>query len=470
MTQLDRVVWHKRRTKSANLPNFPPEVWGLVIRHANLLDYDPLDISKELSFADQFPLRLATYRSAMKIKTTIALVSRQWNTLVQKHLYEFVQIYHPCQAKTLSGLLSQDVHDGSARGLHIRRLHIETPILERCSPIDLRNILDHSPNLCMYSDHHSIQRSLFAESATSLYTPEEILRLVAHPKMRSLSWTSYGDVSFRTRIGPLLTNLSDQLEYLELTYYLSKLHMDPQPVELDNHTTIYLPSLQALKVALDNDAFAILSTWTMPQLKNLSILSSDFSYMGPGFASFLNAYGNNIHQLELRYCSTIVERHYLTTPQHTFQPQSSKSLAKWLPNLREFIFSVDAELHWESPSWIGPHILLPAHPNVEFVGIRNIHVGLCNDPDSAEGKPYFTLYTRICSLLSVDLFPSLRSIRDISEESHNIRTMRPKRRITQFWMNVLERCRDRGVCIEDYAGINITVDSLLASTPKVVAS
>ena len=412
----------------------------------------------------------------MKLKTTIALVSKQWNAFVRIPLYEFVWITHSSQAKALAYVLLlegfNDLMNGCLSGSYIRRLHIETPILERCSPADLRTILDYSPNLCMYSDYHSIQRSLFAETEDPRCTPEEILKLVAHPKMRRLSWTSYGDVPFHIRMGPLLTNLSTQLEYLELSSCFSNLRTDVtdpshrRPLKFDNHMNVCLPSLRALKVSLDNNTFAVLSTWMMPQLENLSVLSSDFSYTGPGFASFLDAHGSKIRQLELGHCSTTVEGYYLTAPQHASQPQSSKSLAERLPNLREFICSADAEWHWQSPDWVAPHILLPTHPTVEFIGIRDIHVRLRSDPDYTEGEPFFPLYTQMCDLLSVNLFPSLRCVRDLSEESHIIRTVKPKPRVNRFWVNVLERYKGRSVRIEDYAGVIITTNDLLrASSP-----
>lgn len=91
------------------------------------------------------------------------------------------------QAKSLARTLLAGAHNSNATrcpsGKYIRRLHIasETPILERCSPINLRTILDHTPYLCMYSDYHSAQRSLFSESTNTRCSSEEILKLVARP-------------------------------------------------------------------------------------------------------------------------------------------------------------------------------------------------------------------------------------------------------------------------------------------------
>ncbi|KAK7689299.1 hypothetical protein QCA50_007090 [Cerrena zonata] len=283
--------------------------------------------------------------------------------------------------------------------------------------------------------------------------------------MRRLSWTSYDNVPFHIRMGPLPIILSAQLEYVELSSWISNVHKeltDPshQLVKRELQMPVCLPSLCALKASLGNTTFAILARWNMPQLQNLSVLSSDFSYTGFGFVSFLEAHGAKIRQLELGHCSTNVAESYLIAPQHASQNQSSMCLAKRLPNLHQFICSADVEWHWQSPDWVAPHILLPTHPTVEFIGIRDLHVRLRNDHDYAVGEPFFPLYTQMCDLLNVDLFPSLRSIRNLSEESHKIRMEKPNPRVTRFWMNVLERYKDRRVWVVDYTGVNITMNTL----------
>ncbi|CAL1710578.1 unnamed protein product [Somion occarium] len=460
---IKRAPRQKQSIKSLRLPDIPAEIWGIVIYHACLLYYDPLDTSNELSFLDESPLRLSTYRDSMKLKTTIALVSKQWNAFVRIPLYEFVWISRAGQAKALARtLLMEYVQGNRSSGEYIRRLHIETPILARCSPVDLRTILDHAPHLFIYSDHHSVQRSCFFDESDPRYSPEEILKLVAHPKMRRLSWTSYGDVPFHLRMSPLLKNLATQLEYLELSSCFPHIRTvfagsSGQVGNFNTQMDVHLPSLRALKVSLDNNTFSVLASWIMPHLTNLSVLSSDFSYTGPGFASFFEAHGAKIRQLELGHCSTIVEEHYLTAPSAHLQNQPPKSLAEWCPNLREFICSAEAEWHWQAPDWIAPHILLPSHPTLELIGIRDLDARLCNDP----GEAYFPLYTQMCDLLQADLFPSLRFIRDLSEHSHELRIVKPSPKVMQFWMRLLERCQERGIWYEDYMGVNITMHSLL---------
>ena len=475
---------HSRRQKPLNaepvrLPHIPPELWGLIIQHACLFDHDPLDTSQDISFLESSSTQLATYRACMSTKRTLSLVSSQWNALTRSFLYEFVWISHAAQAKSLARtLLMEYVANFASSGKFIRRLHIETPALERCAPADLRTILDYSPQLAIYSDHHSVQRNILEDSPDPRCSPEEILKLVAQPKIRRLSWTSYDDVPFELRMAPLVTNVTTHLEYLELSSratHISGFNHTSTTGNFDHlQMNVRLPSLRALKVSLDNNTFAVLASWDMPALTNLSVLSSDFSYTGSGFARFFQAHGGKLAQLELGHSSSLIEEYYLTTPQHlvALQQQNQQHeqppvpLAEWCPNLREFICSADAEWHWQSPDWIAPHILLPAHPRVELIAIRDIDTRLRSDPaanasyDSLDAAtPYFLLSEQISSLLRRDAFPALRFVRDLSQESHRMRT-HPSPRVLQFWKKVVARCAERGVWLEDCTGVNVTQGAL----------
>lgn len=490
------------------LPFIPPEIWGIIIQHACVFNHDPLDTSHELSFLESPSTQLATYRASMATKKSLSLVSHQWNALARTFLYEFVWISRAAQAKSLARtLLMEYVETLPSSGKFIRRLHIETPALERCAPADLRTILDYSPHLYIYSDHHSVQRSIYEDAPDPRCSPEEILKLVAHPKIRRLSWTSYDDVPFELRMAPLGSNLATRLEYLELSSRSSSIpnlstilsgppasaSKDFQHLQMDVH----LPALRALKVSLDNNTFAVLASWDMPNLTNLSVMSSDFSYTGEGFSLFFQAHGAKLTQLELGHSSSALEEYYLTTPQHllVLQQQNQNQqhppipLAEWCPNLREFICSADAEWHWQSPDWIAPHILLPSHPRVELIGIRDINRRLLEDPmtpmdardpyayaadmddklfdalmcDDAD-TPCFPLFEQISSLMRSDAFPALRFVRDLSAESHRLRTVRPHPRVLQFWRKAVSRCAERGVWFEDCTGVNITQRGLRRAT------
>ncbi|KAI9057669.1 hypothetical protein FKP32DRAFT_1583301 [Trametes sanguinea] len=499
------------------LPFIPPEVWGIIIQHACLYHHDPLDTSHELSFLESPSTQLATYRASMHTKKTLSLVSKQWNALARAFLYEFVWISRAAQAKALARtLLMEYVENLPSSGKFIRRLHIETPALERCAPADLRTILDYSPHLYIYSDHHSVQRSMVEDAPDPRCSPEEILKLIAHPKIRRLSWTNYyDDVPFELRMAPLGSNLTTRLEYLELSTRSPNLPnlntiLSGSSSSSSNQfehlqMNVQLPALRALKVSLDNNTFAVLASWDMPSLTHLSVMSSDFSYTGEGFSRFFQAHGAKLIQLELGHSSSALEEYYLTTPQHLLvlqqqnqqqQTQPNVPLAEWCPNLREFICSADAEWHWQSPDWIAPHILLPAHPKVELIGIRDIDTRLLEDPltplhayqpplsssnssSGADGMddalfdalmcadadtPCFPLFEQISSLLRRDAFPALRFVRDLSAESDRLRTARPHPRVLQFWRKVVARCAEHGVWFEDCRGVNITQRALRRAT------
>ncbi|PCH39019.1 hypothetical protein WOLCODRAFT_141050 [Wolfiporia cocos MD-104 SS10] len=463
---------------AAHIPYIPPEIWEIVIKHACLHDHDPIHTSSELSFLESPDTQLASYRSAMRAKLSLAMVSQQWNALSRPYLYEFIWIRRAAQARLLAHTLSYPSFDQDSNGKFLRRLHIETPAFERCSPVDLRSILDHAPNLFIFSDHHSVQRNLLVDDTTDpRCSPEEILKLVVHPKIRRLSWTNYGDAPFQLRMHPLETNLTTRLEFLELSVCspnFSTLFHGSSPHGGRINMNVCLPALRALKVSLDNDTFAALASWNMPRLTNLSVLSSDFSYTDAGFAQFFQSHGAKLRQLELGHSSSLIEEHYLTTPRSVLQMQQSHGtaqalpLADWCPALRQFICSADAAWRWQSPDWIAPHILLPRHPTVEFIGIRDIDARLLHDPDLPTDPdfytPYFPLYEQFCSLLDSDAFPKLKFVRDLSPLSHEMRMVRPHPRVLEFWTRVVKRCRQCEIWLEDYTGMNVGLRNLKQAT------
>ena len=373
------------------------------------------------------------------------------------------------QAKALARtLLTQNIVDGKVpSGLYIRRLHMDTKVLERCAVADIRTILDYAPNLVMYSDFHSVRRHRYDEAPDPRCTPEQMFETLAHPKnqLKRLSWTNYNDDSpFPFHISPVLQRASSSLEYLELS---SSNFYFPPTEDLNAllpSMVVTLPALRSLKVTLDNVTFAVLASWEMPLLANLSVLSTDFSYAGSGFAQFFAAHGAKLHQLELGHSSSLVEEHYLPTS----TPRLSIPLAQWCPNLAEFICSADADWNWQTPDWIAPHILLPTHPHLRMIGIRDMDRRLQFDAegplagDTYNDAPFFPLVEQMASLLRKDAFPKLQFVRDLSRESHAMRNVgRVEGRVLKFWGRVLERCREREVWLEDWTGVNITQRDLL---------
>ncbi|EIM79869.1 uncharacterized protein STEHIDRAFT_135615 [Stereum hirsutum FP-91666 SS1] len=477
-----RVPRHKTSRKGFVNPRaldhcrLPPELWIQIIREATFMTPDPLSTAEDLSFLESSSLQLSSYYAAMRFKTNVSLVSKRWNAFVKVFLFEFVWISRAQQAKALAHTLLMEFVEGrsAASGRFIRRLHIDTPVLERCSPQDLHTILEYSPQLTIYTDNQSIQRNRCDALPDPRCSPEKLLSLLTHPnsELRRLSWTSYDDVPFHLRMSPLQSMPTMRLEYLELSSCSPNFHaLFSDSLESTSPSaamSVHLPALRSLKVSLDNGMFAVLASWSMPHLRNLSVVSADFSYTGAGFYRFFAAHGKFLRQLELGHSSSLIEEHYLTAPhypRHTTENRSL-SLARWCPNLRELICSADAEWHWESPDWIAPHVLLPSHPRLEMIAIRDIDARIISALDMTSNAPstddtaFFPLLQQMSSILGPEAFPSLKYLRDLSVESNSMRRQRPERAVVQFWAKVLGRCRKRGVWLEDVEGFNVTMGTL----------
>lgn len=450
-------------------PDLPPEIWLLILRlTSSSTSTSPLSTpsycgsSHTVSFLD-FPhphshlaYRLAQYQRVMQQRLLFTQVCKAWHSYAQELLFEFVWISNGSQAQALAGILAST----PTKGIYILRLHIETPTLGRCCPDDILTILEHTPRLVVYSDYRSIRR--YAPTNTN---PPQLLDALAHPNagtsLRRLSWTNYstreGDgednVSFCLRMSPLLENagIAANLEFLELTFCSTHLRSmypssstllyskdrSPCPgstiVLTPAQPTLCLPSLRSLKITLDNATFLVLATWHMPLLVHLSVLSSDYSYsLAPhsystsGFARFFEAHGGKLTQLELGHSSATIEEHYLTDPAPGSRngEDTPGGLARWCPNLIQFICSADAEWNWQSPDLIAPHVLLPSHPALQFIGIRDLDKRLQDDMDLArggEGQEFFMLLEQMGSLLRKEAFPMLRYIRDMSWRSDLMR-------------------------------------------------
>ncbi|KAI5118988.1 hypothetical protein M0805_009597 [Coniferiporia weirii] len=441
----------------ADVARIPPELWLLIFREATRITPDPLDTAREVSFLsrEQSPAcQLEAYRANIKLKLSLACVCRRWNSLMREFLYEFVWINRGTQAKALAHtLLLEDVRGAPvSSGWYIRRLHIETSMLDRCAPIDVRNILDYASQLVIYTDHHSVKQNVFAQDPRC--STETIFSLLAQSSkdLRRLSWKNYDETPLYIQMSALFDRPS-AIEYLEITTC--------SPVQAAYGTppdfpAIELPALRSLKVEVDDYTFSIFAAWRMPKLQSLSVVSCEFNYRGRGFSSFFQEHGPSLRQLELGHSSSLVESHMLNLARPEFE------LAKWCPNLREFICSADAEWHWQTPDWIPPHVLLPTHRRIEFIGIRGI------DKRLAELDDTFTLLEQMLSLQRA-AFPNLRFIRDLSPESHALRTQRPSSRVAAFWERLLKTCQEQGVWLEDFHGVNITSRALKRASLDLAA-
>lgn len=425
-------------------------------------------------------------------------------------------------------------------GRLIRRLRVETPAMDKCSPHDLLLILQHCPLLSVFEDCKSIRRPIHPlvitgsevipfgfsvhppddESAvTPILTTDALAHTILSRPLNRLTWTNYahdgenferGVRLYTDVIGPLLEQVGQDLRVLEVISCSEGLGMGAREarrswvvagngaeagkrnsrnsafpaaalslqslgfgisagrlaelaltaesvttrrfVSLDLCGTppastpwssdglpspfLTLPCLSSLKATLDNATFFVLSSWTMPALRNLSIISADARYGAEGFRRFFEVHGDKIRQLELGHSSGEVEEFWITEQPQDSQNRAHIRLDVWCPNLKEFICNADAEWNWETPDWIAPHVLLPSHPGLEFIGVRGLEKRLVGDADEwvrrrrsghipneeeEHEDPYFMLLQQFGSMLREEAFPSLRFVRDMSWFSHVIR-------------------------------------------------
>ncbi|KAF8639386.1 hypothetical protein AX17_001542 [Amanita inopinata Kibby_2008] len=475
------------------LPVLPPEIWLLILRFAisYSTDYNPINFPADTDACDEpisfitFPhshshleLRLRYYYASMQEKLALTMVCKHWYKIAQELLYEFIWLNRASQATALATTLLRQRDPripvelrSTHKGHLIKRMHIETPTMERCSPSDLRIIIDCAPYLIVYSDYRSVRRNMYAEPCNPS-SPTQLFSALAHPNnnLRRLSWTNYDDLSFHLHMSPMLSSTAANLEFLELTFCSTDLYSVKTAPSHNPGMSLTLPALRSLKVTLDNATFSVLASWVMPVLENLSVVSADFSYAGLGFSEFFKVHGQKLYQLELGHSTSMIEEHYLTIPVDPPLNNGARSipLAQWCPNLREFICSADAEWNWQNPDWIAPHILLPSHPRLEFIGIRDMDKRLLDDlslvPVNDE-SPFFMLLSQMETLLQREAFPNLRFIRDMCLNSDLMRRRAYRSGVSggcvlNFWSQVLELCRNSGVWLEDYRGTNVTMRDL----------
>ncbi|KAK7021766.1 hypothetical protein VNI00_017277 [Paramarasmius palmivorus] len=525
------------------LPYLPPELWVLIIRYASTLSYLP---SPEQDHE--------VYSHSVQEKLSFSLVSKRWSSYTAEALYEFIWITRARQAKSLALTLLCQVcaipvlhpssyhHQNSLRrttgsdqcGRYIRRLKIATSTLDRRDPADIRVILDCAVNLESYEDRRSVRRNSEQEMLDPQVSPEALLAALGKNNVRRLSWTCYGLGSSFSGLSSIAANL----EYLELSFCGASSAFFPlspttsssssiisssefsftttttfmitncttTTVTTEPMLTLSLPTLRTLVITSDNSVFLTLSDWDMPQLSNLTI-NLGYHHTMPAFHTFFQAHGIKVTHLELGNAPT--PDSLVVSDQHS---PSASTLYRLAPNLKEFICSAytQTEWNWENLDWVAPHPLLTSHPELEYIGIRDLgrefgpgpqHV----DPYSDDTSPFCMLLEQLSSLFSHTSFPKLKYIRDLSEDSDGLRRgkrslyhgdkasiplvaqatggrwsslsswRRPRHRhsqtfstpvalvgvpgdlrMTWFWGRILDRAGEQGVYIEDWRGLNVT--------------
>jgi hypothetical protein len=468
----------------------------------------------------------------MRVKRTLSLVNSVWNRAMRQFLYEFVWITRARQACALALALKTDACKDLPEirrlsGNWIARLRVETGALDRCEPADVQTILHFAHHLEEFTDHMSVRRSRFGGFGAGAThdppaDPRALCTLLARDTnaapLRRLAWTTYDDTPFDVQLAPVLApSTAAHLEYLELTTFTT----DPPvglglPADLDGAGGVKpapasagaaLPRLRALRLSLADAPFAILSTWALPALRNLSVVLADASPARAGFAAFFVAHGAALKQLELAHAPAATSLVVASEQADEARRRVRGKLAAWCPNLEELVCSADRAWDWQAPDWIAPHELMPAHPNLRIIGVRDVDLRLeqvyaslsDSDPspfvpigstgsegegggqghgaeaEAGEGAwendfaPLHPLLEQLTALLSVERFPSLRFVRDLSPESDAARKVRPRRAVFELWMRYLRRCAERGVYLENWRAESVRVRDLRRASGRWAA-
>ncbi|KAM6489059.1 hypothetical protein JOM56_015471 [Amanita muscaria] len=277
----------------------------------------------------------------------------------------------PSPSMSSSSLL-ESASDGSfqlglgTKGHFIKPLHIDARTMDRRSPEDLRIAI---PPASLHTQT--------VGPSDGAYTRTTIMLQLAGPLLKNFSTPlSTTRVHCATSLS-VTTFFDNYLLYILLhLHLLYRLHL----TSLRLFHSLFPVSNLLLKLPLDNPAFSAPTPWPLPSLQNVCVISGDLSYApGQGFCPFFRTHGYKLPQLEpghscsvlSEYIATIPVADDLNNPHAAFRSgMKSVRLAEWRPSLVRFICSACAEWNWEIPDWIVPHILLPSHPNLEMIDIR----------------------------------------------------------------------------------------------------
>ena len=158
---------------------------------------------------------------------------------------------------------------------------------------------------------------------------------------------------------------------------LTSLDIDVNP----STPSLTLPSLHSLRIPLTSPTLLVTSTWSLPSLQSLCVVSIDFTgWRRMGFKKFMDVHGVGLIRFEIvGGGGSVEEEGWITEREDTLygvghHPTSQRHqhlhLPSTSPNLKHFICSSNAsEWNWETPDWIAPHVLMPEHFGVETIGV-----------------------------------------------------------------------------------------------------
>lgn len=562
-----------------------------------------------------FHIRLSNYASQLKWKASLTHVCKDWNLSGQQFLWEDLWIASAKDGRALAALICgkrgtekgqeqsrhlgqgqaplspnavvckekgfglkrfRDRSDSTALPLatthaqstsslplsrrkniasYIKKLYIETPSMDKCSPSDLILILERCERLEMFIDLRSVrsgfgfvdvgraqpdcrmkagkesapvdpgpirERHLFPRSRIPSAS-HPVLQVLLPPKtqqrptLKHLTLTNYehdpddfqsGVWFWENVVGGALNGVEDTgpattLESLEVVMSTRGVGMDcgygyarstlystlsigpSRRLEAGALTlldfdigssynlprSLTLPSLYSLRIPLTSPTLLVTTTWSLPSLQSLSVVSIDFTgWRRMGFQDFMEVHGGGLIRFEIVGGGESGEEEGWITEREDGigHPTPNVHLPSTSPHLKHFICSTNAsEWNWETPDWIAPHVLMPEHFGVERIGVwglegkvvrgeggdydgRGVTLGIgrrrrtistwtssrwsrftsddlpsIQDEDNQqhllEEQPFFMLQEQFGSLLRREAFPSLVCIRDMSWESDLIR-------------------------------------------------
>lgn len=403
-----------------------------------------------------------------------SLISKAFNAYSQPALYHTIRITKSAQAKALAHTLLCHVfssgREGSGSGRHMRYLTLATASYDRCDPSDILVIFQNATHLIGVCDWSGIRCPLLDQYSDWRATPDNLFAmLLKSGTLTSLTWTSYPHLTLPLPISQDASGFS-QLRafhiYLPVDTELDYSLVNPFHLPLLNKLTLTIldPIVTSSKgySSPSNSLLALLSTWHLPELRILTINTpytlhdTAESRLGEAFWAFFSAHGKQLAVLEfgrsnrgaysVPYSKDVQETEdrwidvqvkdansdpdafIAVDPPSPSTFKFPVSLAALAPNLRTFICSASLagdqtqlewglEWDWTHPDWLAPHPLLPAHPNITMIGIRDLGERVRADWE-ADDESFFTLYHQLSSLLLP--FSSASSSESTSRERENI--------------------------------------------------
>ncbi|KAF9819763.1 hypothetical protein IEO21_01854 [Rhodonia placenta] len=264
----------------------PAELWMHIFRLSTI---SPLTYRLRATTYHPFktaPLIAQDDVEALKTKSALILVCKQWRALALDLLYEDISLGRPERLPKLLADIKGDDIDTPASGRWVRRANLPYSSSATVTPRPLVavRILESCPRLEVL-----IRIGPFRPEADLRFEfPTDCPPL---PSLKRLDWWHVNEAARSggiNRLGDVL-QAAPNLEYLSLGGYLMFCHMQPADISLPQLTTLRILRMNVLCVAQT-------CRWSMPALRNLIIDTvEDIGIMD----GFWGTFGEQIRTVEL---------------------------------------------------------------------------------------------------------------------------------------------------------------------------